>query len=131
MMEILVMYEGRRSASRLNRDCMRGGFKSKASFRGALLREPGIHSHRGCYGFRVCASGRLLPTKGASTMRHCASGMTMFFLSAAPTQKPAAQFCGRVLVEAIHFEQNTMFDRTSQTKFEVFFHRRKKRASIG
>jgi hypothetical protein len=25
------------------------------------------------------------------------------------------------LSEAIHFEQNTMFDRTSQTKFEVFF----------
>jgi hypothetical protein len=41
----------------------------------------------------------------------------------APTQKPAAQFCGRVLGGAIDLEQNTMFDRTSQTKFEVFFHR--------
>jgi hypothetical protein len=29
------------------------------SFRGALLREPGIHDHRGEYGFRACASGRL------------------------------------------------------------------------
>ncbi|MDB5517707.1 MAG: hypothetical protein JWQ17_4465 [Tardiphaga sp.] len=26
--------------------------------------------------------------------------------------------------EAIHFEQNTMFDWTSQTRFEVFFHKR-------
>jgi hypothetical protein len=30
------------------------------------------------------------------------------------------------LSEAIHFERNTMFDRTSQTKIEVFFHRWKR-----
>jgi hypothetical protein len=38
--------------------------KSTTSFRGALLREPGIHNHRRGYGFRVCASGRLSPTYG-------------------------------------------------------------------
>jgi hypothetical protein len=38
------------------------------------------------------------------------------------TQKPAAHFCGRVLSNAIHFEQNTMFHWTSQTEIEVFFH---------
>jgi hypothetical protein len=47
-------------------------------------------------------------------------GMTAFLMTATLTQKPAAHFCGRVSGEAIHFEQNTMFDRTSQTKFEVF-----------
>jgi hypothetical protein len=29
------------------------------SFRGALLREPGIHNHRREYGFRACANGRI------------------------------------------------------------------------
>jgi hypothetical protein len=56
-------------------------------------------------------------------MRNCASWMTVFLLTAVQIQKPAARFCGRVLGEAIHFEQNTMFDRTSQMKIEVFFHR--------
>src|SRR5687767_7523668 len=31
-----------------------------SSFRGALLREPGIHSYRPEYGFRVCAKRRIL-----------------------------------------------------------------------
>jgi hypothetical protein len=39
------------------------------------------------------------------------------------TQKPAAHFCGRVLSETLHFEQNTMFHCTSQTEIEVFFDR--------
>jgi hypothetical protein len=36
-----------------------------------------------------------------------------------PTQKPATHFCGRVLSEAILFEQGTLFDWTSQMKFDV------------
>jgi hypothetical protein len=40
-----------------------------------------------------------------------------------PTQKPAAHCCGRVLGETIHFEQNTMVDRTGQPKCEFFIHR--------
>jgi hypothetical protein len=39
------------------------------------------------------------------------------------TQKPAAHCCGRALGETIHFEQNTMIDRTGQAEFEVFIHR--------
>src|SRR5258708_9805704 len=39
---------------------------SQPSFRGALLREPGIHNHHREYGFRACASSRLSPTRGAS-----------------------------------------------------------------
>jgi hypothetical protein len=35
----------------------------------------------------------------------------------ASTQKPAAHRCGRVLNETIHFEQNTMVDRTGQADF--------------
>jgi hypothetical protein len=65
----------------------------------------------------ACASARLSPTEGG--FRNDSD----HFDCGALTQKPAAHFCGRVLCEAIHFEQNTMFDRTSQTKFEVFFHR--------
>jgi hypothetical protein len=42
----------------------------------------------------------------------------------ASTQKPAAHCCGRVLDARVQFEQNTLFDRTSQMTFEVFFHRR-------
>jgi hypothetical protein len=53
----------------------------------------------------------------------------IMFDCGAPTQKPAAHLCGRVLGEAIHFGQNTMFDRTSQTKIEVFFHRWKRSTS--
>jgi hypothetical protein len=41
----------------------------------------------------------------------------------APTQKPAAHLCGRVLDGAIECEKNTPFHWTSQTKIEVFFHR--------
>jgi hypothetical protein len=63
-------------------------------------------------------------------MRNCALGKTVFLLTAAPKPKPAAHFCGRALGEAIHFEQNTMFDRTSQTKIEVFFHRVLKRSGV-
>jgi hypothetical protein len=37
------------------------------------------------------------------------------------TQKPAAHFCGRVLGETIHFDQNTTPDRTGQAKFEFSF----------
>jgi hypothetical protein len=44
----------------------------------------------------------------------------------APTQKPAAHFCGRVLGATIDYEQNTPFHWTSQMKIEVFFHRRGK-----
>jgi hypothetical protein len=33
------------------------------------------------------------------------------------TPKPVTHFCGRVFGGAIQFEQNAMFDRTSQTKF--------------
>jgi hypothetical protein len=39
------------------------------------------------------------------------------------TQKPAAHFCGRVLNEAIHFEQSTMVHRTSQPMSELVVHR--------
>jgi hypothetical protein len=51
-------------------------------------------------------------------------GMTaIMFDCGAPTQKPAAQFCGRVLGGSIDFEQNTLFHWTSQTKIEVVFRR--------
>jgi hypothetical protein len=39
-------------------------------------------------------------------------------------EKPAAHFCGRVLNEAIHFEQNTMVNWTSQSTFDFVFHKR-------
>jgi hypothetical protein len=39
------------------------------------------------------------------------------------TQKPAAHRCGRASSKTIHFEQNTMVDRTGQADFEVFIHR--------
>jgi hypothetical protein len=39
------------------------------------------------------------------------------------TQKPAAHCCERALGETIHFEQNTMVDRTGQADFEFFIHR--------
>src|ERR1700681_1488992 len=59
-------------------------------------------------------------------------GMTaIMFRSRCPKQKPAAHLCGRVLGGAIDFEQNTMFHRTGQTKFEVFFYRVWKRAGVG
>jgi hypothetical protein len=41
----------------------------------------------------------------------------LYLVARVPTQKPAAHFCGRVLGGAIHFGQNTMFDRTSQENF--------------
>src|SRR6266478_8374863 len=34
---------------------------------GRAKREPGIHNHDREYGFRACASGRQLPTEGASS----------------------------------------------------------------
>jgi hypothetical protein len=46
-------------------------------------------------------------------------------------QKPAAHFCGRVSGEAIHFGQNTMFDRTSQTKIQLIFHMWKSAPAAG
>ena len=33
--------------------------KNEPSFRGALLREPGIHNHDREYGFRACAKRRI------------------------------------------------------------------------
>jgi hypothetical protein len=50
-------------------------------------------------------------------------GRVGYDMLGAPTQKPAAHRCGRVLGETIHFEQNTMVDRTGQAEFECFIHR--------
>jgi hypothetical protein len=51
-------------------------------------------------------------------------GMTAITLDGeAPTQKPAAPFCGRVLGGAIDCEQNTTTHRTSQASFDPLIHR--------
>jgi hypothetical protein len=39
----------------------------------------------------------------------------------ASTQKPVTQGCGRVFGETIHFDKNTMPDRTSQLALELLF----------
>jgi len=77
-------------------------------------RRPAIHTPDGGYGFpdaqlRIVARARARP------------GMTDVI--DASTQKPVAHFCGRVLGETNHFEQNTMVDRTGQAGFEFFIHR--------
>jgi hypothetical protein len=55
-------------------------------------------------------------------MRNCASGNDGDHVLIAPPQNknPPRISADGFLSEAIHFEQNTLFDRTSQTKFEVF-----------
>jgi hypothetical protein len=40
-----------------------------------------------------------------------------------PAQKPAAHRCRRVFGETIHFEENTMVDRTGQVVFDFFIHK--------
>jgi hypothetical protein len=54
------------SGTEVRRISIHGDHQQQLSFRGALLREPGIHNPCSGYGFRACASGRLSPTEGAS-----------------------------------------------------------------
>jgi hypothetical protein len=42
--------------------------------------------------------------------------------AALQTQKPVTQGCGRAFGETIHFDKNTMPDRTSQLVLELLFH---------
>jgi cytochrome c len=51
--------EARRSVVDRHTPRKRSTQYSRASFRGALLREPGIHNHRREYGFRACAKWRI------------------------------------------------------------------------
>ena len=55
------------------------------SFRGALLREPGIHNHDREYGFRACAS----------TMRNWASGNETRVCGAPRSIRERLEFVGR------------------------------------
>jgi hypothetical protein len=66
-----------------------------------------------------------------SIVPHVAGLMRATIYSAPLTQKPAAHCCGRTLGETIHFEPNTMVDRTSQAEFEFFIHRAASRSPDG
>jgi len=50
--------------------------------------------------------------------------------STTSTQKPAAHLCGRVLDEAIDYDQNTITDRTSQAAIKLVFHSSQDRRSL-
>jgi len=113
-----------RLAKRFGGDFLRGGIQIKSRHSGA--RSCANYDAQLRIGESITTTG-IMDSGPAPQVGSCRPkahpGMTVFVLAAASTQKPAAHVCGRVLGEAIHFEQNIIFDRTSQTKFEIFFHR--------